>query len=180
MRIKSMILKALISSVLASVVTLIATLLINIILVPDTLAAQQTVAVILSVVSSSSFSVLLVYLFHIYNANGEGEVWEDYPEEYCGPVRDLPLVIKKEYKTLLFILAISFFNLILMILNRTLINSNIINVINGLFVSVSSLSLIFLNNLPQQAIGYICGSIFTCFCYVIIFTAFRWKWRRFM
>ena len=180
MRIKSMITNTLIASILSSVVNLIATLLINIIATLKSTAAANAVTVFLAIVSSVAFAVILVYLLHVYRSNGEGEVWEDYPEIYGGLVKDIPKVIKKECFTLLFIFSVSAFNLILWILNHTLIHNELIDIFVGLFISVSALSRLFPVSPAQQALGYFVGVSFTCILYVIIFALFRWKWRRFM
>lgn len=180
MRIKSMITKILIASILASVVNLIAALLINVVVALNSAAAVNIAAIFLAIVSSAAFAIILVYLLHIYRANGEGEVWEDYPEIYGGLIKDIPKVIKKESFTLLFIFSVSAFNLILWIVNHTVIHNQLIDIVVELFISVSSLSRLFPLSPAQQALGYFAGVSFTCTVYIIIFTLLRWKWRRFM
>ncbi len=180
MRIKSIVTKTLIASILSSVVNLIATLLINIIATLNSPVAANAVTAFLAIVSSLAFAIILIYLLHIYRANGEGEVWEDYPETYGGVIKDIPAVIKKERFTLLFIFSVSAFNLILWIVNHTLIHNELLDMLVGLFISVSALSRIFPLAPAQQTLGYFIGVSFTCIIYVIIFALFRWKWRRFM
>lgn len=180
MRIKSMMTKILIASVLSSVVNLIAALLINVTAALNSAVAANITTIFLAIVSSVAFAIILVYLLHIYHANGEGEVWEDYPKMYGGLIKDIPKVISKESFTLLLIFSVSAFNLILWIVNHTVIQNQIIDIIVELFIPVSSLSRLFPLSSAQQALGYLAGVSFTCTAYIIIFTLLRWKWRRFM
>ncbi len=180
MRLKSMIVKTLIASILSSLITLTARLVLDMLASnsPDT--ARNAAMILLSLLAPVSFSVILIYLLHVYRGNGEGEVWEDYPETYGGIIRDISMVVKKECPVLALIASVGALNLTLWLLNHLLIHSRLIKIITDIFISVSSLGIIFRDDILQKTLGYLSGTLFTCAVYVIVYALFRWKWRKFM
>ena len=180
MPIKNTVTKMLLASVLSSVVNLIATLIVNIVITFRSAASQTVAAVFLAILSPIVFSIMLVYLLHVYRANGEGDVWDDYPEIYGGVAKDISKIIKRERYTLLLIISVSAANLLLWILNHALLHISILNAITLIFSTMFSLHSLFPYTILGQCLGYASGAVLTCIIYVITFALFRWKWRRFM
>jgi hypothetical protein len=180
MQFKRTIPKILIASILSSIVTLVATLIANLVFTVPSPALTYFMAILLSLVSFISFSVFLVYLLHVYHANGEGDVWEDYPEVYGGVFKDIPRVIKKERYTLIFIILISITTFILHMVSLHLFYHVIIEIAVLLFKPTSVLLSVPAESFFGQALEYILACFANCSFYVITLALFRWKWRRFM
>ena len=175
MKIRSMIFKIALSLVLSSIATLIAQLVFDIVLPTGVEKSQSIANILLSLISPISFSVLLIYMLHIYTGNGESEVCEEYPDKYPGIFKDIPRVIAKEYVVLLFIVAIGLFRTLIIMANANLLNSTLIKGALFLLIGVSSFSIAF-----PTLCGYLIGTLATAAIYVIVYTLFRFKWRKFM
>ena len=181
MKLGSMIFRAILTSILASVFTLIAELVLNLIIPSDFQAVDTLINIFLAIFSSAAFATILTYLLQVYHGSGESEVWEDYPEKYNGVIRDIPLIVKKESSTLIFIFTLGGIELLLRVINANIFKSEIVNTGLSVFSPVTSLSRLFPTTAPAWiSIGHLAGAFTTCLFYVIIFALFRWKWRRFM
>ena len=180
MRLKSMIFKAIVASLLSSIVTFVAGLLLHLVINVNSSSASIAINIALCFISAISYAIILVALLHIYQGNGEGDVWEDYPEKYSGILRDLPKIVAKERNILFLILSINVLHFALRSLNLSFWHISIINSITDLLISTCPLVILFPDTIPYMLIGYLCGTLFTCCTYVAVFGIFRWKWRRFM
>lgn len=180
MRLGNMIFRTVITSILASVLTLIAELVLGLLSLPESQNLNSLLNLLLAIFSSAAFATILTYLLQVYHGSGETEVWEDYPEKYHGIIRDIPMIVKKEYSTLIFIFTLGGIGLVLRTVNANLWQSAIINTVLSIFSPVTSLSRIFPTTSMWISAGHLAGAFTTCLLYVIIFALFRWKWRRFM
>ena len=84
MKLGSMIFRAVITSILASVLTLIAELVLSLIVTSNSQAIYTLINIFIAIFSSAAFATILTYLLQVYHGSGESEVWEDYPEKYNG------------------------------------------------------------------------------------------------
>ena len=173
MKIRSTIFKVALSLLLSSVATLLAQLILDIV-IPSELQPKIS-DLLLSFISPITFSVLLVYMLHIYTGSGESEVCEEYPDKYPGIFMDIPRVIVKEYVVLLIIVAIGLLRTLIIMANANLLNSALIKGALFLLIGVSSFSIAF-----PTLYGYLLGTLATAAIYVIVYTLFRFKWRKFM
>ena len=181
MKLGSMIFRAVITSILASVLTLIAELVLSLIVTSNSQAIYTLINIFLAIFSSAAFATILTYLLQVYHGSGESEVWEDYPEKYNGVIRDIPLIVKKESSTLIFTFTLGGIELLLRVINANIFKSEIVNTALSVFSPVTSLSRLFPTTAPAWiSVGHLAGAFTTCLLYVIIFALFRWKWRRFM
>ena len=181
MRLGSMMFRTLITTILASVLTLIAELVLSLLVTTDSPTVIKFISILLALFSSAAFATILTYLLQVYHGSGETEVWEEYPEKYNGIIKDIPLVIKKERYTLLFIFTLGAIDLVLRAFNANLLKSSVLNTVLSIFTPITALSSIFPVDTPTWvSAGRLAGAFTTCLLYVIIFALFRWKWRRFM
>ena len=88
---------------------------------------------------------------------------------------DIPRVIVKEYVVLLIIVAIGLLRTLIIMANANLLNSALIKGALFLLIGVSSFSIAF-----PTLYGYLLGTLATAAIYVIVYTLFRFKWRKFM
>ena len=175
MKIRSMIFKVALSLVLSSITTLIAQLVFDIVLPSGIENVQLIAKLLLSFVSPIAFSVILIYMLHIYGGNGESEVCEEYPDKYPGIFKDIPRVIAKEYVVLLFIVAIGLCRTLIHLANTKLIPNVLFEGASFLLIGVTSFALAF-----PTLYGYLLGTLATAAIYVIVYALFRFKWRKFM
>ena len=143
MKLRSMIFKVITALVLSSVATLIVDLVLQIAIPTGNENAQAISTLILAIASPVALSSLLVYLLHIYGGNGESEVCEEYPDKYPGVFRDIPRVIRREWLTLLFIIAIGFLGTLVWLINSKLLHSEFVTHLSALLLSASSLALVY-------------------------------------
>ena len=167
--------KMFIAATISGIITLISNLIISLIF-----GASIAYTVFIFLISIISFSVCLVYLLHIYHANGEGDVWEDYPEAYMSIFKDIKAIAKKEQSTLILILSLSAIVFLLQLIVYRLLNLEILKIILSVFKPIASISYGVPSNLVWQVFEYSAGALLNCVSYIITFAAFRWKWRRFM
>jgi hypothetical protein len=175
MKLRSMIFKLALALLLSSIATLIADMVLSIIVPSNLKDAHHLSQLILSLVSPIAFSVIIIYLLHIYNGNGESEVCEEYPDKYPGIFKDIPKVILKERLTLLSIIAIGLFGTLIWFINSSILHSKILERFASLLLSASSLALAF-----PSLLGYLLGTFVTAIIYVFVYALFRFKWRKFM
>lgn len=175
MKIRSLLFKTALSLVLASVITLIVQLVLDIVIPSDVQDKHTLSALLLSFISPVTFSIFMIYTLHIYGGNGESEVCEEYPDKYPGIFRDIPRVIAKEYVILLLIIAIGLLGTLLFLANTHLLHSSILSALSSLLLCTSSLAIAY-----QSIGGYLLGTLVTAAIYVIVYTLFRFKWRKFM
>ena len=175
MQLRRMIPKILIAATLSGIVTIISNLLIDLIFGVSVIGT-----VIIALIGVISFSICLIYILHIYHANGEGDVWDDYPEVYPGIFKDITRIVKKEIPTFIVVASLSAVVFILHVISRYLPNIEILKYVLLVFKPIASMSYTYSGNLFLHALEYIIGAFSNCLSYVIAFAIFRWKWRRFM
>ncbi len=181
MKLGKMIFRALITTILASVLTLIAELVSSLLVTTNSPTVIKLINVLLALFSSAAFATILTYLLQVYHGSGETDVWEEYPEKYNGIVRDIPLIVKKERYTLLFIFTLGAIDIVLRTFNANVLKSALLNTALSIFSPVTALSRVFPTNASIWiSTGRFAGAFMTCLLYVIVFALFRWKWRRFM
>lgn len=181
MRLGSMMFRTLITTILASVLTLIAELVLSLLVTTDSPTVIKLISILLALFSSAAFATILTYLLQVYHGSGETEVWEEYPEKYNGIIKDIPLVIKKERYTLLFIFTLGAMDLVLRAFNANLLKSSVLNTVLSIFTPITALARALPTYTPiWVTTGRLVGALTTCLLYTIIFSLFRWKWRRFM
>ena len=169
-----------VASILSRLISLVTSLILNVAVTDYSAGAQFAVSLAIELVCIISFAIVLTCLLHVYNSQGEGEVWEDYPEKYHGILRDIPLIVKKEIISIIAIFTVSGVALLLMIINRATASLNILYTASMLLGAASLRVYLFSVSNPLFCLISAASVAITCVIYVIIYALFRWKWRRFM
>lgn len=174
MKLRSLIPKLLLSSVLSFFIFLLINMLSTL---PrfdsETITSVFNVAIALS--GSVTFCVFLVYFLHVYDGSGESGVWEEYPDRYPGIFKDMIKIAIRDRFIIFMIFSLGICCTLLWLVNSLFFHSKLLDTLSYLFCTATSLATV-LKGPP----GYLLGTLITCLCYVIVLAVFRRHWRKYM
>ena len=174
MKMRRLIPKLLLSSVLSFFIFLLISML-SMLPSFDSKLAADIFNVIVALSGSVAFSVFLIYFLHVYDGSGESGVWEEYPDRYPGFFKDVVRIAKRDKHIILMILALGAICTLLWGINTLIFHSKLLDTLSYLFCTATSLATVI-----KGPLGYILGTLITCISYILVLAIFRRHWRKYM
>ena len=174
MKMRRLIPKLLLSSVLSFFIFLLISML-SMLPSFDSKLAADIFNVIVALSGSVAFSVFLIYFLHVYDGSGESGVWEEYPDRYPGFFKDIIKIVKRDRFIILMILALGAICTLLWGINTLIFHSKLLDTLSYLFCTATSLATVV-----KGPLGYILGTLITCISYILVLAIFRRHWRKYM
>ena len=174
MKMRRLIPKLLLSSVLSFFIFLLISML-SMLPSFDSKLAADIFNVIVALSGSVAFSVFLIYFLHVYDGSGESGVWEEDPDRYPGFFNDVVRIAKRDKHIILMILALGAICTLLWGINTLIFHSKLLDTLSYLFCTATSLATVV-----KGPLGYILGTLITCISYILVLAIFRRHWRKYM
>ena len=130
-----------------------------------------------SVVYSAVFSYFYIYYLYIRDVSGIDVVFSEYKDKSFSIIKDLPVMLKREYKVILAIWVVNILSWLLIRVEQLLLGKRFVS---NLFIFFAPIQFVgeALPSWGWNILGYVIGALMTSVIYMIMITFFRKHWSK--
>lgn len=127
---------------------------------------------LIALLTTALFGLVLLYVSKIRKSDSKDEILSDYKDkEWTSFADDFKILIKREYKTLICIVAIVIICFALNTFDQYILNTKLISLPTFLFAPMCLFDTLF--NIPF--VGYLLSSVLDCIAYIVFLLIYRRK-----
>ncbi len=130
-----------------------------------------------SLIYSTVFSYFCIYYMYVRDGSGVNLIFAEYKDKNFSIIRDIPVMLKHEYKTLIVFWGINILSWLLIRIENLLFGKRVLSVLLIFFAPIQFVG----EALPSwcgNILGYIVGALMVSVIYLVMVTFFRKHWSK--